>query len=176
MRQLTWILPVLSVLLALGCSSSSTLRPRIYRMGERVEVPPLIYNVLQVEWRSQIGDGSQARVPANRFLIVHLTVTNSGGGEVPIPPFTLESLQGQFYPETIEAPGVPGWLGVLRKVAAAQTEEGRVVFDAPVGAYRLRVSDGGEPEREKFALVEIPVEMEGAPEVPFTPAPAKPQR
>ena len=39
---------------------------------------------------------------------------------------------------------VPKWLGVLRNLSAVQTEQGVVVFDVPLGAYKLQVQDGGE--------------------------------
>ena len=134
-------------------------------MGERVQVGPLIYSVLHAEWRTQLGEGSEARTPKNRFLIVQLTVTNSGGGETSIPPVTLEDERGGAYPEEPNGTGVADWLGLLRKLAPAQTDQGRIVFDAPAGAYRLRVTDDNpELGREKAALIDIPLQLEPEPE------------
>jgi len=133
-------------------------------MGERVQVGPLIYNVLHAEWSTQLGEGSEARMPKNRFLIVQLTVTNSGGGETSIPPVTLEDGRGGAYPEELNGTGVTNWLGLLRKLTPAQTEQGRIVFDAPSGAYRLRVTDDNpELGREKVALIDIPLHLEPEP-------------
>jgi len=134
-------------------------------MGERVQVGPLIYNVLHAEWRTQLGEGPEARAPKNRFLLVQLTITNSGGAETSIPPITLEDERGGAYPEEPDGTGMTNWLGVLRKLTPAQTDQGRIVFDAPAGAYRLRVTDDNpELGREKAALIDIPLQLEPEPE------------
>ena len=53
---------------------------------------------------------------------------------------------------------------MLRKLKAAQTEQGRIVFAAPTGAYRLRVTDDNpEPGKEKAALIDIPLRLEPEP-------------
>jgi hypothetical protein len=52
----------------------------------------------------------------------------------------------------------------LRKLAPAQTEQGRVLFDVPTGAYRLRVTDDSpEAGTEKVAVVDIPLRLEPEP-------------
>ena len=50
-------------------------------------------------------------------------------------------------------------MGLLRNVAASQTEQGWIVFDAPVAAYKL-VLEEGEVGEEKTAHVDIPVHLE----------------
>ena len=58
---------------------------QVFRMGERAQAGPLIYNVFEADWRPQLGEGPMARRPAHRFLIVHLSVTNSGAEVLSAP-------------------------------------------------------------------------------------------
>lgn len=146
------------------CNRPQAVQPRLFRMGERVEVGPLIYNILDTEWRTQLGEGAEARSPRNRFLLVQLSVTNSGIKESHIPPIVLEDSRGKTWPEETQGEGVTNWLGLLRKLAPAQTEQGRVLFDVPTGAYRLRVTDDSpEPGTEKTAFVDLPLRLEPEP-------------
>lgn len=168
-----------AVLATLACSRTEEVQTRVYRMGERVQVGPLIYSVLDTEWRTQLGEGAEMRTPKNRYLILQLTVTNSGGKEIALPPTTLEDSTGKSYREEPYGTGVSNWLGLLRKLAPAQTDQGRLLFDAPPGAYRLRVTDDNpELGKEKFALIDIPLRLEPEPapqvlkDVPEAPAPA----
>jgi hypothetical protein len=128
-------------------------------MGEKVQAGPLIYTVLQAEWRTQIeGTG---RTPNNRFLFIRATITNSSKAPISAPAFTLRGHDGQVYEELVEGiEGVRNWLNILRTIAPGQTEAGYVVFDAPVAAYKLVMSDAGEIGSEKYAYVDIPVELE----------------
>ena len=129
-----------------------------FRMGERVQAGPLIYTVLEAEWKPQLDGG---RTPANRFLFIRVSITNSGGSQVSVPAFVLQAPDGKTYEEVTEGLGeVRGWLNILRTIAPAQTEQGYVIFDAPVGAYKLVMSDAGEIGQEKYAHVEIPVHLE----------------
>ncbi len=151
-----------------GCSRSS--KPGgslgIFPMGERVSVGPLIYTVQDAEWHDQLGEGPGARMPKHRFLVIRLSVTNSGIREADIPPMSVITPAGQVYEELSQGEGVAEWLGYWRTVRAAATEHGRVLFDAPSGSYRLRVGAGGDDE-ETFALIEIPYQPP-----PALPAPA----
>jgi len=147
-------------LLLSGCSSGkSGADSRVYRMGEPVAAGSLIYSVSETEWHQQLGEGPTARLPQYRFLVVRLTVTNSGARSSAIPALALVDPAGQTYLELTEGPGVPDWMGYLRTVSPAQTERGAVVFDAPPNTYRLRVSDDAEPGAEKFALIELPLQL-----------------
>ncbi len=56
-----------------------------------------------------------------------------------------------------------------------ETQQGRVVFDVPVGAYQLRVTDDFEHAAEKYALIEIPLRIEQDNQAtPLTPVPEAP--
>jgi hypothetical protein len=146
--------------LNLGCSSGQPgADTRAYRMGEPVVVGPLIYNVIDTEWLSQLGEGASPRVPQNRFLLIRLSVTNSGASSSAVPAMALMDARGQTHLELTDGEGVSEWLGYLRTVNPAQTERGRVLFDVPAGAYRLRVTNDAEPGTEKVALIEIPLQL-----------------
>jgi len=130
-------------------------------MGTGVQVGPLTYNVLETNWQSQLGTGPAAKIPKNRFLLIKLTATNGAGQTMTIPEMVLFSASGQAYQEVTEGVAlIPKALGVLRNLAAVQTEEGIVVFDVPLGAYKLQVQDGGEIGAEKKALIDIPLHLE----------------
>ncbi len=161
MKLFTAILVVSAFCLA-GCSSVSA-PDRVFRLGELTTVGPVIYNVLETEWRTEIGASLQQKIPSNKFLLIRLTVTNSGNRDVAIPLLTLEDPDGEEYLEYSKAENMPNWLGLLRVIQPAVTLQGQIVFDVPVSDYKLRVTDGGELESEKTAVVDIPL-MFGAPD------------
>jgi hypothetical protein len=128
-----------------------------FRMGETVQAGHLIYQVLESEWRTDLG-GRQP--PQHRYLAVRVSIQNVGNRPIGVPGFTLEG-SGQTYPEITENLGdLPDWLGMLRTVQPGMTDQGYVVFDAPVSAYNLVVSDAGEIGSEKYAHINIPVNLE----------------
>jgi hypothetical protein len=138
-------------------------------MGEQVRVGPLIYTVLEAEWRTQFGSETNPKVPQHRFLVVRFTVTNSGGGPSGIPTTAVEDANGNVHMEVGQAEGLEDWLGPLRRVNQGDTLDGRVVFDVPRAPYRLRVFEDTEVGQEQFALVEIPMQLDA----PEPPVPAK---
>jgi len=129
-------------------------------MGERVTVGPLTYNVVESSWRSQLGSELKLRMPQQRFLMITISVTNGGGHEVAVPLLTLENSSGQSYLESDNGEGVDNWFGILRSLGAAQTQQGRILFDVPLTSYKLRLSDGGPAGTEKYSWVQIPLRMD----------------
>jgi len=134
-------------------------RERTFRMGERAQVGPLIYSVLETEWRNQLGGSLQARIPQHKYLLVRLTITNAGNREQAVPLLNLVDSSGKSHMELSQGEGVPEWFGLLRVLPPAGTEQGRLLFDVPTGNYRLRITDGGEPETERTALVDLPLRL-----------------
>jgi len=124
-------------------------------MGELVQVGRLIYTVLETEWLSALG----ARVPKYKFLSVRMTINNSGNTERSVPLLEVLDAKDKVYLEESDGAGLDEWFGVLRNLAATETSQGRLLFDVPQGAYRLRVNDGGEPGSEVTALVDIPLQI-----------------
>jgi len=161
-EQYAMLLAVMSALILAGCAAV-TPTERVHQMGELVTLGPVIYNVLETEWRAGIGEAISQTIPENRFLLIRMTVTNSGDRDVAIPLFTLEDQDGKTYLEESSVENLPDWLGLLRVIKPAATLQGRALFDVPVGDYKLRVTDGGELESERTALVEIPLAF-GAPD------------
>ncbi len=129
-------------------------------MGERVIATPMVYNVVQTMWRTQLGDLFKVRVPDHRFLLITLSATNGGGKPVAVPFFTLEGSNHEEYHEVQTGEGVENWFGLLREIAPAETKQGNITFDVPLASYRLRLTDGGEPGSEKLVWVEIPLRID----------------
>lgn len=129
-------------------------------MGEKVPNPPLTYTVVESAWRTQLGEGFKVRSPRQRFLVLTVSVTNGGGRDVSLPLFSLQDKTGKTHPELEDGEGVDNWLGILRSVAPAQTLQGRLLFDVPLGSYSLQLTDGGEPGTERFVKVRIPLRMD----------------
>lgn len=153
---------VLAAMLSLpGCGAARQNSVHLdYDMGERVTVGPLTYNVVESSWRSQLGSDFHLRAPQQRFLMITVSVTNGGGHEVSVPLLTLENANGQTFLESENGEGVDNWFGILRTIAPAQTQQGRILFDVPLTSYKLRLSDGGPAGSEKYALVTIPLRMD----------------
>jgi hypothetical protein len=108
-------------------------------------------------------------MPSHRFLMVRLSVTNSGGVETIIPAMSLLDANGNVHSELADGRGVPNWLGMIRRIKPAQTEHGSVLFDVPFNEYTLQVSyEGEDPEKEITGKVSLPLKFEGD----FAPPPA----
>ena len=152
---------LLLLLVATGCTQESAAL-RTYAMGERAEAGPLVYNVLESSWRTQLGDGAHLRVPQYRFLLLRLSITNGSPDLVSVPPTVLVSPSGTEYSELTDAEGVDDWLGLLRRLKSTETALGWVLFDAPRGDYQLRVSDDAfDPAEARLAMIQIPLRLEG---------------
>src|SRR6267378_2248424 len=85
--------------LSILASQTACMRPtpvNVYRMGEKVQAGQLIYNVFETNWQAQIGEGQQARSAAHQFMIIHLTVVNSGAEPVSVPSFKLTDESGRI--------------------------------------------------------------------------------
>ena len=142
-----------------GCQQEAQ-QKLTYAMGERVTNGPLTYVVVESSWKSQLGDAFQPRVPRNRFFLLTISVTNGGGGPISLPLLTLEDGTGKQYQELSDSTGVSNGFGILRTIDPGQTQQGRLLFDVPLTAFKLRVPDNGEPGYEKFADVEIPLRID----------------
>jgi hypothetical protein len=135
-------------------------------------VGPLVYSVIDSQILTQLGeDASTARTPQSRFHVLTISVSNSSSEDTPIPGLTLVDDAGKEYPEAADGTNVPNWLGVVRKVAGAQTEQGNILFDAPAQHYRLRLSDEADPT--EFSIdVPLTYVHEQLNDVSAAPAPA----
>jgi len=162
---------VLTVATLISCSSSAggnSVIPQ-YAMGERAQAGPVIYTIFEDRWMPQLGAAASPRIPANRFLVLRVSMVNSGGNDAMAPPFTLIDDNGQRYPELSDGDGVPQWAGYIRKIKPADTLTGNVVFDVAPRHYKVELTDETE---EKKAMVDIPLSF-SQDQVPV-PTPATP--
>jgi len=150
------------LLITVVVSQTACVKPepsvRVYSMGERVQVGPLVYNVMEADWRPKMGEGEQARIPSHRFLTVHLSVTNGGGEALSIPSLKLLDDNGRTYDESIDGQNVPSWLGLIRKLKPVDTLEGNILFDVEPKSYKLKLNDDADAGQP--ALVEMPLRFE----------------
>ena len=160
----------LAVSLLAGCRSLVATRAE-YQMGDKIPAGPLTYNVVEKVWRSQLGENFQVRTPENRFLLITVSATNGGTTEVSVPLLELEAPDGKLYRESENGEGVDSWFGLLRTLQPSQTQQGRIIFDVPLGSYRLRLSDG-DSTTGRYTYVQIPLQIDDEPP-PTSPVPGK---
>ncbi|HLH44953.1 MAG TPA: DUF4352 domain-containing protein [Bryobacteraceae bacterium] len=139
-----------------------------YGMGEQVALGPLAYTVIDSSWKTQLGDFPKLRIPQQRFLLLQLSLSNNGASEVSVPLLLLQADNGRSFMESEDGEGVDRWFGLLRTVRPGETQQGQILFDAPLASYRLRVTDGGGPGAEKYAWIAIQprIDVEDQPPVP----------
>jgi len=155
-RLLVSLAVLFTVAILISCSSTAggnTVIPN-YSMGERAPAGQLIFIVFENRWIPQIGAGTTARIPANRFFLLRLSIVNSGSTEAIAPPLTLIDDSGQRFQELTDGDGIPQWIGYLRRVKPADTLTGNIVFDVPARHYKLEVGDDAD---DKKALIDIPL-------------------
>jgi hypothetical protein len=135
-----WLTPAL--ILISGCSSTAPKVNRVFQAGEKAQVGHLTYSIVDVQIHPTLGeDPANPRTPSNRFYTVQVSVSNGGNEDVAIPAMMLMDDAGHAYNELPDGAGVVRWLGMVRRVAPGQTEEGNVLFDAPAAHYRLKLTD-----------------------------------
>jgi hypothetical protein len=142
-----------------GCQKGDSQQTN-FQMGDRVIATPMLYNVVQTVWRTQLGDLFKVRVPDHRYLLISLSATNNGGKPVAVPFLTLEGSNREEYKELQTGDGVDNWFGLLREITPGETRTGNIVFDVPLASYRLRLTNGGEPGSERLVWVDIPLRID----------------
>ena len=111
-----------------ACAPAVAPEARIHRMGERVTVGSLVYNVFEDQWRAKLGQATEERVPKDRFFLIRLSVVNGGAADLMVPTMTLVDDSGQTFGELSNGDGVPEWAGYLRRVKPAETLPGQCCF------------------------------------------------
>ena len=145
-------------LILAGCSGQGGKQTKLYHMGEPADAGSLVYTVMEAEWHSQLAE---ARMPQHAFLLLRVSVTNSGASDALVPPMQITAPEGATYPELTSGEGVPEWLGILRKLKPAETVHGRVLFDLPRGDYQLRVADDvPDSDQMPVAVIDVPLRYE----------------
>ena len=149
-----WLLAVVATASQTACVKPQP-SAQVFGLGEKVQVGPLIYSVFDAEWSPQIGRGEQARLPSQRFLTIHLTVTNGGAETLAVPSLRLLDEAGHLYSESMDGQNVTSWLGMIRNVKPVETLEGNILFDVEPKSYKLKLNDDADAGRP--ALVEMPL-------------------
>lgn len=144
----------LGAVLVLGGCSKAKEAPKVYSMGERVELGHLVYTIYETQWLTHVGSGPEAKVPTNRFFMVRINAANTSGGELFVPAMTIEADNGQTFDEVSNGDGLPNWLGLVRRVEPIEPLQGNIAFDAPPAHYKLLITDENQ---EKSAYVNIPL-------------------
>jgi hypothetical protein len=169
------ILRILAIALAgtsavanLGCRPAQPQLKLEYHIGDAAPTGPLTYTVVEARWASQLEGFPTPRIPNRNFLLVRLTITNGGGTEAGLPFLKLVNSNGDTFSESEDGTGVEHWLGLIRRIDPAQTEDGWLLFDVPTNSYKLRASDGAL-ENEHVAMISIPLSMNS--EMPDTTKP-----
>ena len=111
-------------------------------------------------------------MPTHRFLVMTVSVSNKNSDPVTMPLLTLVDGKGTQYLELDNGEGLSNWLGLFRTIPSNGSDGGEIVFDVPEGRgpYKLRVSSGGEAEKELTALIEVPDEKSSHPAEAMVPA------
>lgn len=161
-RRAAIVAALIALAVAPACKTGTTgSAEQTVSMGSTVAVGGLKYTVFQAEWKESLDSPQGARTPKNRYLLLHLAVENTTTEETGIPMLRLVNDKGEGFDEESNGNGVSDWLGFLRTAKPSSTERGTVVFDVPQTGYKLRVSSGGDdPEKEKTALIEVPLRID----------------
>lgn len=149
-----------------GCQRSAA-PERIGALGAPLAVGQLTYTAVETEWRDSIESSKGPRTPKNRFLLVNVTVMNASSEQKAAPLLQLVDAKGVVHAEVAEGDGVTDWMGYLRLLPPRESRSGRLLFDVPQGACKLRISSGGDPENEQTALIDLPLQLNS--EVPQAP-------
>ncbi|MDQ1470593.1 MAG: hypothetical protein QOJ99_2073 [Bryobacterales bacterium] len=136
-----------SLLLLSACSMAPSRQTKVYQAGEKAAVDKLTYAVIDSQIHPRLGDDPNSpRIPENRFYAVQVAISNGASTEATVPSMTLIDDSGKTYNELADGSGLHHWLGVVRRVAPAQTERGEVLFDAPAAHYRLKLTDDSDKD------------------------------
>jgi hypothetical protein len=163
--RLPWAGVIALCMIAVFLSSCTGVTgPRISRgeMGEKVTVENISYTVLGADWVEAIGEGVNARIPENRFLLLRVSATNESGSPAQMGAFKLIASNGTEFDEIANGAAVTEWLGMARELDAKDSRQGVVLFDAPKAVYELQVADAFyDGESGSAALIQIPIRPEG---------------
>ncbi|MGD0046718.1 MAG: hypothetical protein ABSE42_06830 [Bryobacteraceae bacterium] len=147
---------------------------RTYSLGQKVAIGHLTYLGIVTQWLPAFGQGPGARAAQNQFLLVRLSVSNSGNSDVAVPNFSVEDSAGHRFPELSDGTGVPDWIGALRTLASNDTLVGNAAFDVAVGPYTLHILD---EDGQHEARIELPLDFQNqsveAPALELSPAPSQ---
>ena len=151
---------VLAFLSVCSCNETKTeSAAKPWQIGEKVPLGPFTYMVMEPEWKTELIGSKGLISPKQRFLVLKLNVANSAQERKSVSFLQVRNDKGEEFPEVQELDGLPGWMGILRDIPPGGTVTGNIVFDAPLGHYRLVLNDGGAAGEERTSLVDLPLSM-----------------
>jgi hypothetical protein len=153
-RYATVSITAVAVLFLSSCSKDEKFPVRTYPLGEKVALGNLVYTAFETRWLTQMGEDPVPRLPQNRFFLVRVNISNSGGTETSSPALSIVDDSGKTYEELSNGENAPQWIGYLRQIKPAEAAQGNLLFDAPPRHYKLRITD---ETGERTALVDIPL-------------------
>lgn len=164
MKRLSFCATIALAVLA-GCSSrDGGTKPgngKTFVMGSPAAVGPLSYTVMHSSWKDAIETGDGVTTPKHRFLVLDLSIASGGSEEAGVPLLFLVDEKGKEVMEEQKMLGLTGWIGLMRVIRPVETMSGVIVFDVPMANYKLKVTSGGDPEKEVEAFIDIPLRLEG---------------
>lgn len=155
----TAILVMSCCLLLSGCGSKANTVTA--KMGEAVTLGGVEHTVLGAEWKASLGQGAEARMPTQQFLVLRLAASNKGGDGAEIASMRLLAADGTEYEELANGSGLPDWFGLVRQINPGESRQGTVLFDAPLAVYTLKLTEHSiDGDEANAALVDIPIRLE----------------
>jgi hypothetical protein len=148
-----------------GCSSQegggAAGGGKTYLMGSPATVGPLSYTVLHSAWVDNVETVDGMATAKQHFLVLELSITNAGPEDAAAPLLFVADEKGKETMEEQKMTGSPNWLGLMRVIKPLETLSGKIVFDVPMANYKLKVTSGGDPEKEVEAFVDVPLRLDG---------------
>ena len=131
-------------------------------MGDRVQAGPLVYIAFETRWYYSLGTPgvdpqANPRIPANRFLVVHMNITNDGAVDSQVPTLMLLDDSGQSFNELSDGTRRAGLDGRGAEDQAGSTEKGTIAFDVAPKHYKFRVSDETD---QIVSYIDLPAESD----------------
>lgn len=108
--------------------------------GTPIEVGDFSYTINDVKWKDVLGEGSLIQHPDAAFLVVDITVVNTGRKAYYQESPQLVDSSGRTYSSTSNAFIEEGSELWLKEFNPQVQSRGRLVFDVPYGSYSLRLS------------------------------------
>lgn len=157
------VLAVAVLVVMAGCSGEAgkASSGKTYQMGAPAVAGPLTYTVLHSTWADSIDTADGSATAKQHFLVLELSITNAGPDEEAAPLLFLVDEKGKAAMEEQKLGGAQSWLGLMRSIKPLETMSGKIVFDVPMANYKLKVTSGGDPEKEVEAFVDVPLRLDG---------------
>ena len=145
-----------------------------YGIGDTVTVGYWTYVCRGGRWTPAILTyGEQFQRADSAFLIIYLNAKNNDNSASTLPPVHLVDDQGREFDESSESIYLQSSFGLLKKLNPGVQSNGTLLFDAPAGHYRLKLSGGFESGR--YALVDLAEQPEAAAPVSRSPTNSVPK-